>query len=142
MYIVKHIYPFNGVFEYNKTNNENENNLTASNWDASNPITYEIDVAQFIGGEVAHYEVQLKVFSSDTMTEDEIVRLACVNIIRDTDNRYIMGTVACSNDPPSPSFVHSFDVRIYRCTAFREVDNHVICACGHLPPVDIRPSII
>ena len=138
MYIASHVFPLDGMIGYRGSNTHNDENSqqqsSTPSWDSSIHTLYEVDVTQFIGEEAAHYEVQLMVFSSTSMTEDNIVRMACTDIIKDTDNKYIVATMSNLNDPP----VHNFDRRIYRCFAIRETDNHVICACGHIPPISVH----
>ena len=135
MFIAHHVYPYNGMLRYNNNNDENKHNIYNPTWNSSNQTSYEVDVTQFIGIETTHYEVRLTVFNCIPMTEDEIVKLACTNIIRDTDNKYIEVT-AYSNSNKSP--YHHFDKRIYRCCASREIDNHNICVCGHLPSISVE----
>ena len=125
---------------YRGTNSQNEENRntqhqqhSSPSWDSSNPILYEVDVTQYIDSEAAHYEVQLMIFSTTSMTEDEVVRMACVDIVRDTDNKYIVATMSSLGDPNS----HIFDRRTYRCLAIRETDNYVVCTREQIPVIRV-----
>ena len=136
MYIAHHVFPFYGMIGYRGQNEDNsitQQQNSSPSWDSSNQSLYEVAVTQFIGNEAAHYEVQLMVFSTTSMTEDEVVRMACVDIIRDSDNKYIVATLSSLDDPDS----HSFDARMYRCLAIRLTDNYLVCTREQLPPVRV-----
>lgn len=133
MFIASHVCPFSGIIEYKKRNDENEENNSTLTWDSSSPVAYKVFVGQLTRGEFNQYQLKLMVFRNNSMTEDETVRLACVDISRNIDDRYIIGTVSSLNDPP----IHSFEARIYSSCALREIDNHIVYAREHLPPIDI-----
>lgn len=137
MYIARHIFPFNAtVVDGNDTTHGEENlNLQqqscVSTWDSSSSRLYDVDVTQVTGGEAVHYEIELTIFSSTSMTEDEIVHMACVSLITDTDNRYVAETISRSNG----AIACDFDVRTYMCLATRCTDNHTTYAIGQMPAV-------
>ena len=143
MYIANHVFPLDGTIGYRGSNNHNDEysgmqqQRSNPDWDSSNHTLYEVDVAQYIDGEEAHYEVQLMIFSSTSMTAEDIVRMACNDIIKDTDNKYKAETMSSLNDPP----VHDFDRRLYGCLTMREMGNHTgnhfVCACGDMPPISV-----
>lgn len=135
MFIAHHINPFNGIVRYNTNNDENIENPLHPTWNLSNSISYKVDVTQFIKREATHYAVWLTVFSCIAMKEEEIVKLACNNIIRDTDKKYIeLAVYSSSNESPH----HHFDKRLYKCCASREVNNHTVRVCEHLPAVSVE----
>ena len=143
MYIAHHIYPYEHDVVYRGTNNQNEENSETQQQassryqrarrelDGEGSKWYEIDVTQHYGGEESHYGLHLIVFSSTSMTEAEIVRMACVHIIIDVDGRYINAALNSLSD----SNRHNFDKRAYECFAIRLADNDTAFMRSELPPI-------
>lgn len=141
MYIAQYIYPpddnyfrYRGVENQNNENSGNQRPSSPLSWDTSNHVWYKVNVTRYYGDAISEYLVQLMVFSSTSMTEEEIVRMACRDITRNVDGKFIDASVATilAHWQSRP---RRFGTRIYSCFAIRETDNRVISTVDELPPI-------
>ena len=106
--------------------------ITVGNMYNNNGVIHDVQLTQYVSGCEVFYDLELKIFGDNISTEEEILREACSNIIKDADNRLQQERLKAHDQHP---ICFRLGMRMYRCLTKRQSDDQIFCVMGDFPPI-------